>query len=141
MFCFALLQAAPSQSPQGGNFIQFFGLMAVIFAIFYFLMIRPAKAKQKRHQEMVNLLKNGDRVVVKSPWGQITTEAFVTWHIRQGVTGMGGGFGHIRGLEADPKYPHMGGTRGVGALLPPNVSDIYAGTAPLKLIKVQVNKA
>ncbi len=86
-------------------------------------------------------IKNGDRVVVKSPWGQINTEAFVTWNIRQGVTGMGGGFGHIRGLEADPKYPHMGGTRGVGALLPPNVSDTYAGTAPLKLVKVQVSKA
>jgi anaerobic selenocysteine-containing dehydrogenase/TorA maturation chaperone TorD len=86
-------------------------------------------------------IKNGDRVVVKSPWGQITNEAFVTWHIRQGATGMGGGFGHIRGLEADPKYPHLGGTRGVGALLPPNVSDIYAGTSPLKLIKVQVAKA
>jgi putative dimethyl sulfoxide reductase chaperone len=86
-------------------------------------------------------IKNGDRVVVKSPWGQITTEAFVTWHIRQGVTAMGGGFGHMRGLEADPKYPHMGGTRGVGALLPPNVSDQYAGTSPLKLIKVQVTQA
>jgi anaerobic selenocysteine-containing dehydrogenase/TorA maturation chaperone TorD len=86
-------------------------------------------------------LKNGDQVVVKSPWGQITTEAFVTWHIRQGVTGMGGGFGHIRGLEADTKYPHMGGTRGVGALLPPNVSDKYGGTSPLKMVKVQVRKA
>jgi thiosulfate reductase/polysulfide reductase chain A len=86
-------------------------------------------------------IKNGDRVVVKSPWGQITTEAYVTWNIRQGVFGMGGGFGHIRGLEADPKYPHMGGTLGVGALLPPNVSDTYSGTAPLKLIKVQVAKA
>jgi anaerobic selenocysteine-containing dehydrogenase/TorA maturation chaperone TorD len=86
-------------------------------------------------------IKDGDRVVVKSPWGQVTTEAHVTWHICRGVTGMGGGFGHIRGLEADPKYPHMGGTRGVGALLPPNVSDTYAGTAPLKLVKVQIAKA
>ena len=86
-------------------------------------------------------IKNGDRVVVKSPWGLINNEAFVTWHIRQGVIGMGGGFGHIRGLEADPKYPHMGGTKGVGGLLPPNVSDLYAGTSPLKLIKVQIAKA
>lgn len=86
-------------------------------------------------------LENGDRVVVKSPWGQIITEAYVTWHIRQGVTAMGGGFGHVRGLEADPKYPHMGGTKGIGALLPPNVSDVYAGTSPLKLVKVQIAKA
>jgi len=86
-------------------------------------------------------IKNGDRVLVKSPWGQITNEAFVTWHIKQGVTAMGGGFGHLRGLEADPKFPHLGGTMGIGALMPPNVSDLYAGTAPLKLIKVQVTKA
>jgi anaerobic selenocysteine-containing dehydrogenase/TorA maturation chaperone TorD len=86
-------------------------------------------------------IKNGDRVVVKSPWGQITTEAHVTWNIRQGIFGIGGGFGHIRGLEADPKYPQMGGTMGVGALLPPNVSDAYAGTVPLKMVKVQIAKA
>ncbi|MGQ9688717.1 MAG: molybdopterin-dependent oxidoreductase [Desulfobaccales bacterium] len=85
-------------------------------------------------------IKDGDRVVVKSPWGEVTTEAHVTWFIRQGVMGMGGGFGHIRGLEADPKYPHLGGTKGVGALLPANVSDLYAGTAPLKLVKAQVVK-
>jgi putative dimethyl sulfoxide reductase chaperone len=85
-------------------------------------------------------IKNGGRVLVKSPWGQITTEAYVTWFIRQGVAGMGGGFGHLRGLEADPKYPHMGGTRGVGGILPPNVSDKYAGTSPLKLVKVQISK-
>jgi preprotein translocase subunit YajC len=40
-----------------------FLLMGVIFAIFYFLMIRPAKAKQKRHQELISQLKNGDKVV------------------------------------------------------------------------------
>jgi putative dimethyl sulfoxide reductase chaperone len=86
-------------------------------------------------------IKDGDRVVMKSPWGEVTSEAHVTWFVRRGVAGMGGGFGHIRGLEADPKYPHMGGTMGVGALLPPNVSDIFAGTAPLKLVKLEVNKA
>ncbi len=86
-------------------------------------------------------IKNGDQVVVKSPWGELVSEAFVTWHIRRGVTAMGGGFGHNRGLEGDPKYPHLGGTKGAGALMPPNVSDIYTGSAPLKLIKVQVAKA
>ncbi|MBW1918093.1 MAG: molybdopterin-dependent oxidoreductase [Deltaproteobacteria bacterium] len=86
-------------------------------------------------------IENHDPVRVTSPWGQTTTEAYVTWNIRQGTTAMGGGFGHIRGLEADPKYPQFGGCGGVGDLMPPNVTDVYAGTAPLKLIKVQVAKA
>ena len=58
-----LLQVAPS----GGNpialFFQNFGFLIVIFAIFYFLLIRPARAKQKRHQEMLGSLHNGDQVV------------------------------------------------------------------------------
>jgi len=35
----------------------------LIFAIFYFLMIRPQQKKQKEHQEMVAALRKGDRVV------------------------------------------------------------------------------
>ena len=31
-----------------------------IFAIFYLLLIRPARVKQKRHQEMLKNLGNGD---------------------------------------------------------------------------------
>ncbi len=35
----------------------------LIFAIFYFLMIRPQSKKYKEHQEMVNSLKSGTKVV------------------------------------------------------------------------------
>lgn len=34
-----------------------------IFAIFYFLIIRPQQKKQKEHQEMVNNLKKNDEIV------------------------------------------------------------------------------
>ena len=34
-----------------------------IFAIFYLLLIRPARVKQKRHQEMLKSLNNGDRIL------------------------------------------------------------------------------
>lgn len=41
---------------------QFIPLIAFI-AILYFLLIRPQRREQKRHQEMVAALKRGDRVV------------------------------------------------------------------------------
>lgn len=39
--------------------------MVAIFAIFYFLLIRPQRAAQKRHQAMLNELKKGDEVVTE----------------------------------------------------------------------------
>ena len=38
-------------------------LMAVLFAIMYFTMIRPQAKQAKRHRELVAGLKKGDRVV------------------------------------------------------------------------------
>jgi preprotein translocase subunit YajC len=37
--------------------------MALIFAIFYFLIIRPEKKKQKDHEEMVKNLRKNDEVI------------------------------------------------------------------------------
>ncbi|MCP4104762.1 MAG: preprotein translocase subunit YajC [Desulfobacteraceae bacterium] len=38
-------------------------LIIIMFAIFYFLIFRPQQKKQKEHQEMINNLKKGDRVI------------------------------------------------------------------------------
>ncbi len=35
----------------------------LIFAVFYFLLILPARRRQKKHDEMLGQLKAGDRVV------------------------------------------------------------------------------
>lgn len=35
----------------------------VIFAIFYLLIIMPARKKQKQHQSMITSLKGGERVI------------------------------------------------------------------------------
>ena len=43
-------------------FMQFVPLIA-IFAVFYFLIIRPQQKRMKEHQNMMNALKKGDRVV------------------------------------------------------------------------------
>jgi preprotein translocase subunit YajC len=37
--------------------------MIALFAIFYFLLIRPQQQRAKAHQEMVNAIKRGDTVV------------------------------------------------------------------------------
>ncbi|HUU40990.1 MAG TPA: preprotein translocase subunit YajC [Desulfatiglandales bacterium] len=37
--------------------------LIVIFAIFYFLLIRPQQKKSKQHKELLSSLKKGDRVV------------------------------------------------------------------------------
>jgi preprotein translocase subunit YajC len=37
--------------------------LVAIFAIFYFLMIRPQRRRQKEHQQMMDELKRGDRVI------------------------------------------------------------------------------
>ena len=52
-------QGAPAQ---GGDF-SFIIVMAAIFAIFYFLLIRPQQKRQKELQEMIHNLQHGDMVV------------------------------------------------------------------------------
>ena len=37
--------------------------LVLIFGVFYFLMIRPQRKKQKQHEEMVQELQKGDRVI------------------------------------------------------------------------------
>ncbi len=47
---------------QGGGFGTFIPLI-LMFAIFYFLQIRPQQKKAKDHRAMIASLKKGDRVV------------------------------------------------------------------------------
>lgn len=47
---------------QGGGFGAFVPII-LMFAIFYFLLIRPQQKKAKQHREMITSLKKGDRVV------------------------------------------------------------------------------
>ena len=43
--------------------IQFILSMVVLFAIFYFLMIRPENKRKKKVEEMRSALKNGDEII------------------------------------------------------------------------------
>jgi preprotein translocase subunit YajC len=53
-------QAVPGPSSSWGGIIP---MMLVMFAIIYFLMIRPEQKKQKDRLAMVNSIKKGDKVV------------------------------------------------------------------------------
>ena len=53
------------QPQQSNIFIQLVP-MVLIFGIFYFLVIRPEKKKQKDHQDMVKNLHKNDEVVTSS---------------------------------------------------------------------------
>ena len=47
----------------GGSPYQPLILMGVMFAIFYFLLIRPQQKKTKDHRAMLSNLRKGDRIV------------------------------------------------------------------------------
>ena len=56
---FVWLQAQPESSPLSSMFVP----MALIFGIFYFLLIRPQQKKQKNLEAMIKGIEKGDNVV------------------------------------------------------------------------------
>ena len=64
---------AMSGQLQGTNGLLQFLPFALILGIFYFLILRPMKARQKKVQEFQESLKVGDKIVTTSGiYGQIT---------------------------------------------------------------------
>lgn len=60
----------------------------LIFVVFYFLLIAPARKKQKKLQQMINNLKNGDKVVTTGGiYGTVTgiTDTIVQLRIAEKV--------------------------------------------------------
>ena len=63
---------------QGGGFSAFIPLI-LMFAIFYFLLIRPQQKKTKQHREMIGNLKKGDRIITSGGLhGRITGSSDTT---------------------------------------------------------------
>jgi preprotein translocase subunit YajC len=50
------------QQGSGSTWVMLWPLV-LIFAVFYFLLIRPQQSRQKKWQEMLGALKTGDRIV------------------------------------------------------------------------------
>jgi preprotein translocase subunit YajC len=55
-------QAQPGAAPRG-NMLTALLPFVLVFGIFYLLIILPQRKKQKKHQETVNALKPGDRII------------------------------------------------------------------------------
>lgn len=58
--------AQQSAAAEGSSVFSMFLPMLVVFAIFYFLIIRPQKSRDKAHQNFVASLQKGDEVVTQS---------------------------------------------------------------------------
>lgn len=83
---FAFAGAAGGQ--QGGNPYQGVIMLVLMFAIFYFLLIRPQQKKAKQHKELIEGLKVGDTVVtVGGIYGKVAAiqENVLTIEIATGV--------------------------------------------------------
>jgi len=81
-------QGAPAQGAGGFGDWSFIIMMVVIFAIFYFLMIRPQQKKQKELKAMLDNLAYGDTVMTSGGiHGKVTglADAVVTLEIADKV--------------------------------------------------------
>ncbi|OGV93454.1 MAG: preprotein translocase subunit YajC [Melioribacter sp. RIFOXYB12_FULL_38_5] len=61
-----LLAMAPPANGQGGGggMVSTLIMFGAIFAIFYFMIIRPQQKRQKEHKSMLESLQEGDKVVM-----------------------------------------------------------------------------
>lgn len=61
-----LLAMTPPPDGQGGGggMISTLIMFGAIFAIFYFMIIRPQQKRQKEHQKMLDSLQKGDKVIM-----------------------------------------------------------------------------
>ena len=59
----AYAMAGGAGQQAGGSGMEGIVMLVVMFAIFYFLLIRPQQKRAKQHKELVDSLKAGDQVV------------------------------------------------------------------------------
>ncbi len=93
-----MASAAAPTGGAGGIMGQLLFFIPLIL-IFYFLLIRPANQRQKKHREMVEAVKKGDTVVTSGGLiGKVTkvTDTEVTVEIADGVR-----VRSVRGMLAD----------------------------------------
>ena len=61
MFISSAYAQSAGPAPAGGEFMQI-GFLIVLFALFYFLAIRPQRKRQKEHTDMISALKKGEKL-------------------------------------------------------------------------------
>lgn len=58
-----MFQFATAAAAQGNGLLSMILPLVLMFAVFYFLLIRPNQKKQKQRQSMLGALKKGDKVI------------------------------------------------------------------------------
>jgi preprotein translocase subunit YajC len=100
---YAVGEATGNAAGGGSGFLSLSNPMWMLFAMFavmYFLLIRPKQKKQKEHREMLNNLKKGDRIITSGGlYGRITgiTDQTLTLEIADKVR-VKVSRGHVAGL-------------------------------------------
>ncbi len=61
-----IIFAMAPQNGGGGSMISTLIMFAAIFAIFYFMIIRPQQKRAKERDAMLNAVQKGDKVVLSS---------------------------------------------------------------------------
>lgn len=89
LFSEAAAQTAAA-APQAPGIVESFLIpMALMFVVFYFLLIRPQQQQRKKHMEMISGLKRGDQVVTAGGFlGKVTKSSDapeITVEIADGV--------------------------------------------------------
>jgi preprotein translocase subunit YajC len=83
----AWAQAPANGGPAGGGMTTLF-LMVAMFAVFYFLLIRPQQKRAKEHRLLISNLAKGDEVVTAGGMvGKVTdlSDNYVTVEVGDGV--------------------------------------------------------
>jgi preprotein translocase subunit YajC len=57
------LAMATGGSGGESNPMFFFGYIALMFGVFYFLILRPNAKRQKKHKQMLGAVQKGDKIV------------------------------------------------------------------------------
>ena len=98
----------PEAAPEDGggtSSVYMIVFLVFIFALLYFVMIRPQRKRQKEHQEMTQQLKRGDRVVtIGGIYGQVESinEDNVVIKVESGMT-IRMARNSIAGVQQEPK--------------------------------------
>ena len=84
---FFISNAYAQDAAAGGGLMSFLPLI-VIFAVFYFMLIRPQMKRTKEHKKLVAELSKGDEVITNGGvLGRITkvSDSFVTLEVAESV--------------------------------------------------------
>ena len=80
----------PAEGAEGGGFdFTIILFLVAIFALMYFVLIRPQRKRQKQHDQLVSELRRGDKVITAGGiYGVIesTSEDSIVIKVESGVT-------------------------------------------------------